>query len=191
MAHGDGRRADGAADAGVPAGAVTPAVADPADAGRRDHHAELQGCRPEPDHPGGQRGDRQEFHHRSARQRQGDHVVGDPDVGGGVLRSVPVGAAGIRLCGGARGQSHQDHSQHRRPAIAVHRSAERGELELGRNRHPDHHHEEHQCRAAGAAAAALDSATGASGRLSERQHVDHLGSRQQRQPHHEDRRTHG
>ena len=37
----------------------------------------------------------------------------------------------------------------------------------------------------------LDSAAGASRRLSERQHADHLGSGQQREPHHEDRRAHG
>jgi hypothetical protein len=51
-------------------------------AGRRDDHAELQGRGPQPDHPGGQRGHRQEFHHRSARQRQGHDAVGDADVAG-------------------------------------------------------------------------------------------------------------
>ena len=60
--------------------AAAGSASQPQAAGRRDHHAQLQGCGPKPDHPGRERSHRQEFHHRPARQRQGHHAVGDADV---------------------------------------------------------------------------------------------------------------
>ncbi len=62
-----------------------------------------------------------------------------PMSAGGILRGVPGGAAGLRLCRGARGQGHQDHSEYRRSAAALDRSAEQRQLDLGRDRHADHH----------------------------------------------------
>ena len=65
------------------------------------------------------------------------------------------------------------------------------QFDFGRNCDADHHPEECQCRAAGAHAAAPHSAVRPSGPLCQRQHADHLGPRQQCEPHRANHRAHG
>ena len=81
-------------------------------------------------------------------------LVGDPDVAGRVLRGLLGGAAGLRLRGPYRaGKVIKIIPEHGCAAAALHRPAERSQLDLGRNRHPDHHNEERERGAARPAAA--------------------------------------
>ena len=149
-----------------------------------DDHAGIPRRRPHADHRGSQPDHGQDLHRRSARARAGDDPVLDADVAGCVLRDVPVDPAGARLRRGAGRQLHQDHSRRQRaPGAGPGRPAGAGQRRLRRIHHAGHRRAQRERRAAGAGAAAADPAVRPPGRVSGLEHADHLGPRQQRQPH--------
>ena len=158
-------------------------------AGRADH-AQLQGRRPRAGHRGRQPGDRQEFHRGPARAGPGDDAVDLADECRRLLRGFPRDPAGARFRRGAVRFGDQDPAGRDLAPDAGERPAGPRQFDLGRDRHAGGAGPERQRRPAGADPAADDAAVRAPGRLSERQHADHLGPRLEREPHDAHRRPH-
>ena len=161
-------------------------------AGRGHHHAELQGRGLKPDHSGGGRGHRQELHHRSAGQRQSDHAVGDAHVARRLLRGVPRPCCRFTAtsrCRPARSSRSFPNTDARQlPSIDLPSNVSSTSDEIVTQIITMKNINAAQL------VPLLRPLIPQQGHLAaypSRQHADHLGPREQREPHHEDHRAHG